>query len=79
MMVARFCQHSVMLVGIEIKKRKKVGAIGGKAPTTTGFGASSQQNTQSKCAVCTKTVYPMEYVGAGDKVSFCCLLFLIVV
>ena len=57
------------VTGIEVKRRKKASAIGGKAPSTTGFGQASGQHQQQKCHICAKTVYPMEYVGAADKVS----------
>ena len=32
-----------------------------------GFGKTSLQNAQSKCFICSKTVYAMEFVGAADK------------
>eukprot|EP00050_Salpingoeca_kvevrii_P006381 m.289018 g.289018 ORF g.289018 m.289018 type:complete len:1086 (+) comp12061_c0_seq1:174-3431(+) len=32
-----------------------------------GFSDTSLQLTQSKCHVCAKTVYPVEFVGAADK------------
>eukprot|EP00042_Codosiga_hollandica_P058997 m.898444 g.898444 ORF g.898444 m.898444 type:complete len:477 (+) comp60025_c0_seq10:756-2186(+) len=52
--------------GIEVKKRRRAPAAG-KPPTTTGFGGPSLQNASSKCHICTKTVYPMEFVGASGK------------
>jgi hypothetical protein len=54
--------------GVEIKRRRKTelkGApTGGKA---AGFGTGSLQNAQSKCHICSKTVYAMEFVGASDR------------
>ena len=38
-----------------------------KPPKTTGFDAGSLANTNSKCHICTKTVYAMEFVGASGK------------
>lgn len=32
-----------------------------------GFSKVSLQNSKAKCCVCSKTVYPMEFVGAADK------------
>lgn len=32
-----------------------------------GFGSSTLQTSNSKCHVCNRTVYPMEFVGASDK------------
>ena len=59
---------TLIAAGVEVKKRKKLAAVGGRPPSTSGFGAASKQHTQSKCAVCSKTVYPMEYVGVADLV-----------
>lgn len=38
-----------------------------RLPNTTGFGTASLANSNSKCHVCAKTVYPMEYIGASGK------------
>lgn len=54
--------------GVEIKRRRKTELKG--APSSgksAGFGGVSLQNGQSKCHVCKKTVYAMEFVGASDK------------
>jgi hypothetical protein len=64
------------IAGVEVKKRKKQGAVGGRPPSTTGFDVGSKQHTQSKCVACSKTVYPMEYVGVG--LSFACIVCLFV-
>eukprot|EP00056_Hartaetosiga_gracilis_P009153 m.131222 g.131222 ORF g.131222 m.131222 type:complete len:256 (-) comp13071_c0_seq3:506-1273(-) len=41
------------------------------------FGETSLQSTNSKCHICKKTVYPMEFVGASDlafhKMCFKCV------
>eukprot|EP00039_Didymoeca_costata_P013678 m.212005 g.212005 ORF g.212005 m.212005 type:complete len:938 (+) comp15844_c0_seq6:264-3077(+) len=38
-----------------------------KPPKTSGFGNASLQGTNSKCFICSKTVYAMEFVGASGK------------
>jgi len=45
----------------------KGGGAARKAPTTTGFDSASLANTNSKCHICTKTVYAMEFIGASNK------------
>eukprot|EP00040_Diaphanoeca_grandis_P022700 m.122504 g.122504 ORF g.122504 m.122504 type:complete len:529 (-) comp28926_c0_seq1:688-2274(-) len=51
--------------GIEIKRRKKLSSV--KSNSSLGFNRSQTNNATNKCHVCTKTVYPMEYLGASDK------------
>eukprot|EP01147_Barroeca_monosierra_P003984 gene3984-6439_t len=54
--------------GVEIKRRKKRQLRNpGQNAKSKGFSTSSLQNAQQKCHICTKTVYPMEFVGAADK------------
>lgn len=54
--------------GIEVKRRKKISAAAPSATAkSSGFGTSSMQHQSNKCHVCSKTVYPMEFVGAADK------------
>lgn len=36
-------------------------------PKTTGFGGASLANSNSKCHLCAKTVYAMEFIGASGK------------
>lgn len=50
--------------GIEIKKRKKLSVM--TAPSALAFKRPSMQTLNAKCHVCSKTVYPMEFVGASD-------------
>eukprot|EP00039_Didymoeca_costata_P030909 m.32061 g.32061 ORF g.32061 m.32061 type:complete len:555 (+) comp8374_c0_seq1:166-1830(+) len=50
--------------GVKIGRRKKQVGIPSSAKSK-GFGTVSQQN--SKCAVCGKTVYAAEYIGASEK------------
>ena len=57
------------------KGQEVAGADGGggkgggarKVPTTTGFDSASLANTNSKCHICSKTVYAMEFIGASGK------------
>jgi hypothetical protein len=37
------------------------------AKPTAGFDAASLANTNSKCHICAKTVYAMEFIGASGK------------
>eukprot|EP00040_Diaphanoeca_grandis_P039621 m.259620 g.259620 ORF g.259620 m.259620 type:complete len:923 (-) comp38391_c0_seq1:45-2813(-) len=54
--------------GIVINRRKRTQLKGVPTGTKTkGFGENSLANQNSKCHVCSKTVYPMEFVGASDK------------
>eukprot|EP00039_Didymoeca_costata_P021301 m.344108 g.344108 ORF g.344108 m.344108 type:complete len:874 (+) comp23844_c0_seq1:173-2794(+) len=57
--------------GVVINRRKRAKLVNsptGNASKTKGFGASSQVTQNEKCVVCGKTVYPMEYMSASDKV-----------
>jgi len=53
--------------GVVINRRKRGQLKGVPAGKKGGFGTSTLANQNNKCAVCTKTVYPMEFVGANDK------------
>ena len=53
--------------GVKIARRPKSALVGISSKTkSTGFGAVTATGA-NKCHVCTKTVYPMEYIGASDK------------
>lgn len=60
--------HQLFLLGVEIKRRKKKDLKTGTGATTKSFGSNSLQNAAQKCFVCSKTVYPMEFVGVANKV-----------
>ena len=53
--------------GVLINRRHRTKVGGGTPAKSKGFGGNSMANQQSKCHVCSKTVYPMEFVGASDK------------
>lgn len=51
--------------GVKIKRRKLSALSSPKK--SGGFSASTANTGNQKCHICTKTVYPMEYIGASDK------------
>merc|ERR1712065_17398 len=46
---------------------REVSLTASKRKLGKSFGSASLQTSNSKCHVCGKTVYPMEFVGASDK------------
>lgn len=53
--------------GVLINRRRNNQLRGAPAKAkTSGFSGGTQAGTNPKCTVCTKTVYPTEYVSAGD-------------
>lgn len=53
--------------GVLINRRHRTKVGGGTPAKSKGFAGNSLANQNQKCHVCTKTVYPMEFVGASDK------------
>ena len=53
--------------GIKIRPRRTLRNKHGANAKSSGFGRASLSFQNPQCHKCTKTVYPMEFVGASDK------------
>ena len=53
--------------GIKIRPRRSMKNKRTANAKSKGFGRGSMSFQNAKCHACTKTVYPMEFVGASDK------------